>query len=53
MHSAIAKLTQKRLFIGSSIRVTVLFMVTLLLASPVYAQKLEIRNKKINRIRIE
>ena len=50
MQSAVAKLIQKRLFIGSSIRVTVLFMVTLLLASPVYAQKLEIRNK--SRIRL-
>ena len=50
MQSAVAKLIQKRLFIGSSIRVTVLFMVTLLLASPIYAQKLEIRNK--SRIRL-
>ena len=50
MQSAVAKLIQERLFIGSSIRATVLFMVTLLLALPVYAQKLEVRNK--SRIRL-
>jgi len=51
MHSAAAKLTQNRLFTGSRIiRVTVLFTVTLMFTSSVYAQKLEVRNK--SRIRL-